>query len=129
MNNYVTHFAAQSSSGNDAIGWFFAGSIGLWVFGALFCLLIFIIWVWSMIAMINLNSNFRIFFDDYWQRTHRDGIEDRNRVQELQDYKTEEQKKAEMAERLAKMKPRKAYFWAALSIPILLVVLVIVTML
>lgn len=48
------------------------------VFGAVIIVLsiaVFIIWIWSMIAMINLNSRFKVFLEEYRHREERQGSE------------------------------------------------------
>lgn len=127
FSNYGTFSIAQLT-GNSA-NQFSIGLISLIVFAILFDITIFVIWVWSMFSMINLNIRFKLFLEEYQQQQGNAKIEDHNRVKELQSYKTDEQKKEERAAIIAKrlsLKPRKFYVWAAVSIPILLTALFIV---
>lgn len=123
FSGYGTISAVQQTSG--PIDLFITGLNGFIVFYILFVLTIFIIWVWSMFSMINLNIRFKLFLEEYQQQQGDASIEDYNRVKELQSYKTDEQKKEERAAIIAKIKPRKFYVWVAISIPILLIVLFI----
>ena len=136
-NGYTTYSSQQPSSGNTAIGNsadnFFAGSMIVITFAALFGLIIFIIWVWSMLSMIDLNHRVRDFIEEYrWNEAEKDPsnsdiideAHDKKRV--LANYKTEEQSRAEIADKLVKLKPRKLYMWIAVSIPILFAILLVV---
>ena len=142
-NTSSTRQSSDSSSGlGDAINPILAGSFGFLALSLLFSLTIFVIWVWSMISMINLNIRFKDFLEDYRRgegekesgnvvARKQNSISSvdfagRDRLDELSSDKSEEQRKVERAEMFAKMKPRKFYVWAAISVPILLVILVVV---
>lgn len=138
-----TRQLSDSSSGaGDAIVPALVGSFGFLVLSLLISLIIFIIWVWSMISMINLNIRFKVFLEEYrmkereevsgntsYRQQSTNESADNERIEELRNYKTEEQGKADRAEKLANMKPRRFYVWAAISVPILLAVLAVVAIL
>lgn len=98
------------------------------VFTWLFGIILFVIWVWSMIAMINLNSRFKDFYEYYIaQNNNRNGQDMADhKIDDLRNYKTEEEKKAEHRAWINSMKPRKVYLWiAAVGIPVLLIILIL----
>ena len=81
-----------------------------------------------MISMINLNSRFKDFFDYYTAQTNNRNEEDASnaRLDELRNFKTEEEREIEHRELISSMKPRRAYVLiAAIGIPILLIILLL----
>lgn len=56
-----------------------------------------------------------------------ESVQDGNHsVEELRNYVTKEERRAQAAARFEKLKPRRIYLWAAAAIPVLLIILVIV---
>jgi len=48
-------------------------------------------------------------------------------IAELKDYIPEDEKRALVSQSIAKLKPRRAFMWIALSIPALLIILVVLS--
>ena len=91
-----------------------------------FWIIIFVIWVWSMIAMINLNSRFKYFFEFYIDQTAKStaSVVADSKTDELRNYQTREEIQAVRRAKIEAMKPRRAYLWLAIvGIPLLLIIL------
>ena len=91
-----------------------------------FWIIIFVIWVWSMIAMISLNRRFKDFFEFYIDQTAKstNSVVADSRTDDLRNYQTREEIQAVRRAKIESMKPRRAYLWIAIvGIPLLLIIL------
>lgn len=96
------------------------------LFYMVFWIIIFVIWVWSMIAMINLNRRFKDFFEFYIDQTAKstNSVVTDSRTDDLRNYQTREEIQAVRRAKIEAMKPRRAYLWIAIvGIPLLLIIL------
>ena len=80
----------------------------------------------AMIAMINLNSRFKDFFEFYIYQAAKstNSVVADSRTDDLRNYKTREEIQAVRRAKIEAMKPLKAYSWIAIvGIPLLLIIL------
>lgn len=79
-----------------------------------------------MIAMINLNSRFKDFFEFYIKQAAKstNSLVANSRTDDLRNYKTREEIQAVRRAKIEAMKPRRGYLWIAIvGIPLMLIIL------
>lgn len=124
--SYTSTSSQQSTVPTIDMGPFTIGLTGTVMFYLMFWIIIFIIWVWSMIAMINLNARFKDFYELYTRQTA-EPTSSGHKIDDLRNYKTGEEIKAEQRAKIESIKPRKAYIWIAIvGIPLLLIILALI---
>lgn len=124
--SYTSTQTEQSTVPTIDMGLFTIGLTGTVVFYIMFWIIIFVIWVWSMIAMINLNSRFKDFFEFYINQAAKstNSVGADSRTDDLRNYKAREEIQAVRRAKIEAMKPRRAYMWIAIvGIPLLLIIL------
>ena len=132
-NKYYSYTSTQSQQSTVPtidMGLFTIGLTGTVVFYIMFWIIIFVIWVWSMIAMINLNNRFKDFFEFYTNQAAKstNSVVADNRTDDLRNYKTREELQAVRRAKIEAMKPRSAFLWIAIvGIPLLLIILALAT--
>ena len=128
-NKYYSYTSTQSQQSpvpTIDLGLFTIGLTETVLFYMVFWIIIFVIWVWSMIAMINLNRRFKDFFEFYIDQTAKlpNSLVADSRTDDLRDYQTREEIQAVRRAKIEAMKPRRAYLWIAIvGIPLLLIIL------
>ena len=127
--SYTSTRSQQSTVPTIDMGLFTIGLTGTVVFYIMFWIIIFVIWVWSMIAMISLNSRFKSFYEFYMSQSARptESANVDRQIDALRNYKTDEEIKEKRRAKIDAVEPRKTYLWLAIiGIPLLLVILVLV---
>ena len=128
-NKYYSYTSTQSQQSpvpTIDLGLFTIGLTETVLFYMVFWIIIFVIWVWSMIAMINLNRRFKDFFEFYIDQTAKlpNSLVADSRTDDLRNYQTREEIQAVRRAKIEAMKPRRAYLWIAIvGIPLLLIIL------
>ena len=128
-NKYYSYTSTQSQQSpvpTIDLGLFTIGLTETVLFYMVFWIIIFVIWVWSMIAMINLNRRFKDFFEFYIDQTAKstNSVVTDSRTDDLRNYQTREEIQAVRRAKIEAMKPRRAYLWIAIvGIPLLLIIL------
>jgi hypothetical protein len=123
---YTSTQSRQSQVPTIDLGLFTIGLTETVLFYMVFWIIIFVIWVWSMIAMINLNSRFKYFLEFYIDQTAKstNSVVADSRTDDLRNYQTREEIQAVRRAKIEAMKPRRAYLWIAIvGIPLLLIIL------
>ncbi|OYX42417.1 hypothetical protein B7Y94_03485 [Candidatus Saccharibacteria bacterium 32-49-12] len=115
-----------------------------WEMFLTFGLIIFIVWIWSMVSTIVMNSRIQEFLDTYGDRLGDDNLDDIRRVGQASDEETDEGaidkddnythsepqriSALKLTQTMKNVHLKTTYMVMAASIPILLIVLIIVAL-